>query len=206
LIVASNQDDIWEWRAFGTISDRTIAEVRAHPIRLGIAEKREEDLYLVSPVSDHNVKLRNASGQFLLKLKPLLAKGPRSIELYRDSVSLLYSFPVDRSVLREAARLLGVKLPEKTIATESFSKDDFIWAILASSPSVRTVSVSKSRSQFEFDGGWVELADSIFPRRKVQSLSIQSPDRNLVEQIIDELRPAGDLEVMGYIEACRRWG
>jgi hypothetical protein len=204
--MCQNQHDIWEWRAFGSVSDRIIANVRAHPIRLGIAEKQEEDLYFISPVSDHNVKLRRPSGQCLLKLKPLLARGPHSIELYRDCADLIYSFPIGLETLHEAARLLAVELPEKVCAAHSLSDADFIQLVAASSPPVRAVHVSKTRSQFQFDGGWVELAYLIFPRRRVQSLSIQSPDRNWIEQIIDQLQPTVKLEVMNYIEACKCWG
>ena len=200
------EGEIWEWRAFGRVGARLDAEVRSHPIRMDVADASGEDIYLVSPDSNQNVKLRNWSGHWVLKFKLLLLTGPRSAELYSESGALAFRFPVASKRLKEAATLLGVRLPQALSLPHRLSDRDFLEALAASSPPARSVLVSKVRSQFAFEGGWVELADVVFPRGRVQSLSIHSRDLTAVEKMLDHLRPDPELEAMNYVEACRRWG
>src|SRR4030095_12986916 len=58
---------IWEWRAFGKLSEALVARVRAHPVRMVLLNIQGEDLYLISPDSDQNVKLRRNVGGWVLK-------------------------------------------------------------------------------------------------------------------------------------------
>src|ERR1700730_7942310 len=44
---------IWEWRAFGHLSETLAAKVRAYPVRF--SDLRGDDIYLISPHSDQNV-------------------------------------------------------------------------------------------------------------------------------------------------------
>lgn len=196
---------LWEWRAFGEIDRRLVAKIQDRPVRLGILNQPEEDLYFVSPLSDQNVKLRNYASGSALKLKLLFAVGPDSIELYKESETYVHRFPVTRGELEEAARLLKVLLSEKSLAPERFTPEAFAQALAESTPSVITVDVKKTRTQYLHDGGWIEIADVFFSNGHVQTISIQSPNLEAVQRILKELHPAGQLEVMNYVEACRRW-
>ena len=200
------EGEIWEWRAFGQMSERLADEVRAHPIRMGVSCQKGEDLYLISPASDHNVKLRRTDGRWFLKFKLLLATVQRSIELYRESSSLIYSFPIERDIVEQAAALLNTKLLTLAESIAVFEREEFIEAMAVSSPPIAKVEVAKIRSQFQFERGWVELADVWFSQHRVQSLSIHSPDAKAVEAVLDMLRPGSEVEAMNYVEACRRWG
>ena len=197
---------IWEWRAFGRIDDELAARVRAHPIRLDISDLRGEDVYLVSPLSDQNVKLRRYASGWVLKLKLLFETMPGPFELYNESAEFTYRLPVSVDRLRDAARLLRVKLPESEISAASFDEPDFVSALAKSSPSVAESRVSKRRSQYQFDNGWLELADVKFASRDIESISIHAPDLEVVKAMLDQLKPGDELEAMNYIEACRRWG
>jgi len=197
---------IWEWRAFGRIDDRLAATVRAHPVRLGISDLRGEDLYLVSPLSDQNVKLRRYASGWLLKFKLLFETLPGPFELYIESAESTYQLPVSIDRLKDAARLLGVKLPEIARSAATFDERSFVNALAESSPTVVETTVSKKRSQYQFESGWLELADVKFASRDIQSLSIHSPDVEVVKAMLDQLQPGNELEAMNYIEACRRWG
>jgi hypothetical protein len=66
--------------------------------------------------------------------------------------------------------------------------------------------VLKQRSQYQFTGGWLELADVSVGTHRVQSISIHSPDIDVVKSMLNELQPGDELEPMNYIAACRRWG
>ncbi|HXG94004.1 MAG TPA: hypothetical protein VNN73_16790 [Blastocatellia bacterium] len=196
---------LWEWRAFGRISRRLAAKIKEHPIRLGIENQSEDDTYLVSAVSDQNVKLRNYASGTVLKLKLLFAAGPDLIELYDESATYIHRFPVTRREVEETAHLLRVKLGKIAFAIDSFTPAEFISALEKSSPPVMKVDVSKRRTQYDFGEGWIEVADVIFPHHQVQTISIQSPDFEVVKGMLMKLRPSDELEAMNYVEACRRW-
>lgn len=197
---------IWEWRAFGPISDTLAAKVRAYPIRLGISDLRGEDIYLVASGSDQNVKLRRYASGWVLKLKLLFDAKTRPFELYNESAEFTYYFPVSLDRLKDAARLLGVTLPVAVLSIESFAEAEFVMALAQSSPAVAESRVSKRRSQFQFENGWLELAEVKFATRETESVSVHSPDIEVVKEMVERLQPGDELEPMNYVEACRRWG
>ncbi len=123
-----------------------------------------------------------------------------------ETSRMMFAFPVPRSALEMAARLLGVKLSENDTEEIALKKERFTESLAISQPPARIVEVAKVRSQFEFEGGWVELADVIFPRFQTQTISIQSLQIEAVESMLDELEIDSQMEAMNYVEACRRWG
>jgi hypothetical protein len=202
---APEEGEIWEWRAFGRVDERLASRVIARPTRLGIADHPGTDLYLISEASDQNVKLRKWRSEWLLKFKLLISKAPREVELYRESSTTVYNFPVSYDELQFAASLLDVHL-KTPLDKNSFTDSDFINALISSSPPAIKVEVSKLRSQYDFGDGWVELAHVSFPARRTQTLSIHSAERETVEKILEFLQPGREMEAMNYVEACRRWG
>ena len=195
---------IWEWRAFGEISETLAAKVRAYPVRF--SDLRGDDIYLISPRSDQNIKLRRSARGSVLKLKLLFEARTGPFELYHESAEFTYPFPVSFDRLKAAAQLLGVTLPVAALSLASFDEAQFVDALAESTPPVAETKVSKTRSQYQFDKGWLELADIKFAKRDIQSLSVHSPDIEAVKEMIDRLQPGDELEAMNYIEACRRWG
>ncbi|HKA19877.1 MAG TPA: hypothetical protein VKN18_16420 [Blastocatellia bacterium] len=197
---------IWEWRAFGKLSDDLVSRVRAYPIRMGIKDIQGEDLYLISPDSDQNVKLRRSQGGWVLKFKLLFETRTAPIELYSESAEYTYTLPVPSDRVREAAVLLATALP-RTIPgdDEHFDLEKLITALAESSPPIVETTVSKVRSQFAFENGWFELAEVDFEQLSTQSISVNSRDLQVVKEMTKQL-DAGNLEAMNYVEACRRWG
>jgi hypothetical protein len=205
IIKPPEEGDIWEWRAFGRIDERLRAKVESYPVRAGIKALCGEDIYFVSCVSDQNVKLRKSGSEWLLKFKLLLATERQALELYSETAASIFRFPVRSDMLREAARLLQTNLPEDALSMTSFTDEEFARALAGSSPAVTRVEVSKVRSQFQFDGGWIEMADVVFKRGRVQTISIHSNEVEVVEKMVERLGPGAELEVMNYVQACRRW-
>jgi len=197
---------IWEWRAFGRINDELAGKVRAYPIRLGIDDLRGEDLYLVSPLSDQNVKLRRYAKGWVLKFKLLLETEPGGFELYKESAEFTYRLPVKLEELKAAAQLLSIELPANDFTTEMFGEPDFVNALAKSFPPAQETRVSKRRSQYQCGDGWIELADVEFETCEVQSISVHSQQIDEVRGMLESLQPGEELEAMNYIEACRRWG
>jgi hypothetical protein len=173
---------------------------------MGLSDVRGEDIYLVSPASDQNVKLREFATGWFLKFKLLLATKPGAVELYRESARFTHRFPVGLEHVEEAARLLGVKLPELMGGPATFDEETLVQTLIKSSPPTIKIKVRKKRSQFQFDGGWLEMADVWFARNQVQSVSIHSTDIETVRGMLKRLDIGDGMEAMNYIEACRRWG
>ena len=203
---APEEGKIWEWRVFGRIDDVLAAKIMAYPIRLGISNLPVKDIYLISPLSDQNVKLRWYLAGLYLKFKLLIDTKPGQIELYSESVQYTYPFPISSETLREAARLLSVALPDLPPATGHFTVKETMQIMAAASPPAFRVDVNKVRSQYLFDGGWIEMADAVCGDHPVQTVSVHSGKLEIVERMIESLEPGGELEVMNYVEACRRWG
>jgi len=206
MIKPPEEGEIWEWRAFGRVSDSLAERVRAYPIRFGLSDLRGEDIYLVAPHSNQNVKLRRYANGWLLKLKLLIGTQPGSFERYKESAEFTNRFPVSRKALEDAARLLEVEAPNAVASAATFSEEAFVRAFAESSPPAIQIRVSKRRSQYQFQNGWLELADVTFSKQQVQSISIHSPNIDVVREMTNRLQTGDELTPMNYIEACRRWG
>ncbi|MEK6304494.1 MAG: hypothetical protein AABO41_27720 [Acidobacteriota bacterium] len=197
------EGEIWEWRAFGSLTGELEAAVHAYPVRMSLVNIEGKDIYFIAPKSNHNIKLRKYDDRWLLKFKLLLGGAPGEAELYNESAAYTYSFPIERDKLKVTSGLLRVKL--KTVPAAVLSADEFTRALAEASPPVGRAEVNKKRSQFEFDGGWIELAEVWFAKHHTNSISIHSPDREAVELMRQRLSLGEGWEVMNYVEACRRW-
>jgi hypothetical protein len=208
---APEEGYVWEWRAFGTLDQTLVEKITAHPVRIDVngvslSNLSGQDLYLISPASDHNIKLRKAfGGDWILKFKLLLRTEAHAIEWYHESSKKSFRFPVGRAVLEEAAGLLRVRLPEPSAEATELKADAFVEMLQHSAPQVRKILIGKIRSQYQIGDAWVELADVTFPTRRTQSISLHAFDRATVEGLLGEYRPEDGLEVMNYVDACRRW-
>lgn len=202
---------VWEWRAFGAISRALTEQIQAQPLRLDVngnalSDIFGQDLYLLSPVSNHNIKLRKSLGSdWLLKFKLLVQTEARLIELYQESAKKFYRFPVASAVVKETAELLKTQLPQTNTSLEKLDMDAFVQMLKASTPVIETILIGKIRSQYQFADGWVELAEVTFPKRRTQSISLHAFERGGVENLLDELRLEENFTAMNYLEACKRW-
>jgi hypothetical protein len=197
---------IWEWRAFGKLPHDLLAGVNSLPIRDGIIGRPDNDVYLITPTSDHNIKLRDIGGRSVLKLKLLLESSSDFIELYQESMDMVYDFPVSKSVFDHVCSLLKTAMPGDLSSVQSFGAEGFIRTLSACKPPAKKVDVAKTRSQYVVQNGWVELADMLFPHKRTQSISVHSYQKEVVKQTINELRIHDGLKVMNYVQACRMWG
>jgi hypothetical protein len=197
---------IWEWRAFGSLSRELLARVNSFPLRAGIVGRPEYDIYLISPTNDNNIKLRELDGRYVLKLKPLLEAGADAIELYQESLDMVYDFAVAKSVFDRVCSLLETAPAGDLSAIQSFGEEGFTRALSTCRPPIKRVEVSKTRSQFVVRNGWVELADMIFPRKTTQSISVHSFEKEVISRALEDLKVPNALKAMNYVQACRLWG
>jgi hypothetical protein len=195
----SEEGWFWEWRAFGDVPEEVAARVAAREVR-GAPGVENEDLYLISALTDQNVKLREDGGQ--LKLKPMLARLDDGFELYEETERLVFPMPAAPGAVRMACGLLGVAFE----AARPLALDELLGRLAAEAPEVTAVRVRKRRTQYAAGDGWIELAELEFPRAAVRTLGIQSPRLDLTRALRDEVDPDRALEPLGYVAACRRWG
>src|SRR5437868_484077 len=174
------EGQIWEWRAFGNISHQIAAQVESLPIRNGIRNLPLTDIYLIPPTSEQNVKLRLTDRGWVLKFKLLLEKQPDGIELYHETARWTFAFPIRLTTMQQAARLLAATLSEAALRRESFTQKQMIAALRAATPAVDQVETKNVRSQYQFEGGWLEIADVDFGSRQIHSLSLHSPSIEVV--------------------------
>jgi hypothetical protein len=186
----------WEWRTFGEIPPRVVDRLARYEVR-GEPGTAGRDFYFVSDVTDQNVKLR---GRELLKLKPLLARLADGVELYEETARLNFALPAPPDAVGMAGSLLGVEV-EAGAPLNWFE----LKAALMAAPGVRFVPVRKRRTQYVVGGGWAELAELEFPGGTVRSLGVQSGSISETRRLRDQLDPAGELEPLNYVGACRRW-
>ena len=183
-----------------------LATVNSLPVRHGIIGRPDNDTYLITPGSDHNIKLREMGGRSVLKLKLLLESGTDSIELYQEGLDTVYDFPVAKSVFDQVCFLLKTAASGDLSSIQSFGAEGFIRTLSKCKPPVKTIEVPKTRSQYLVENGWVELADILFPRKRTQSISVHSYKKDVVEQTLEDLNVGNELRVMNYVRACRMWG
>ena len=197
------EGQIWEWRGFGSISRHLLAQVEILPIRSRLRDIAGTDIYLISPASNQNIKLRLTEKRWVMKFKLLLAKRDDGIELYHETARWTYPFPVGIEVMKEAARLLDVTLADAALEGGALSEAESVAAFRAATPAVVSVETRKVRSQYQLDGGWLEIANVDFGSRQTQSLSLHSPNVAVVERMVEQFHPDNSLTVMNYVEACR---
>src|SRR5215212_2878308 len=93
---APEEGYVWEWRAFGRLKPTLIEKIKAQPVRIddngnSLSDILGQDLYLISPASKHNIKLRKSIGNdWALKFKLLLRTEAHAIELYQESNKKFY--------------------------------------------------------------------------------------------------------------------
>lgn len=199
----AEEGEIWEWRGFGKVGSGVAARISSYPVRMGLVDTKEHDIYFPSAFNDQNVKLRRVGSEWVLKFKVLLQVSTRSIELYRESEREVFELPVGPREVFSAAQLLSVSLKTHD---SLFDRDGVIRAFELASPPIQASEVRKTRSQYQLEGGWAELAAVEFRRARLQSLSVHSTELEVVEGVLDNLGPWDGLEPMNYVEACRRWG
>src|SRR5205085_2924187 len=183
------EGQVWEWRGFGKIGRHIAAQVETLPIRNGLRDMAATDIYLISPTSEQNIKLRLTDKGWVMKFKLLLAKREDGIELYHETARWTYAYPLGTAVMKEAARLLDVTLPEAVLEAGAFTETESVAAFHAATPVVVSVETRKRRSQYQFDGGWLEIADVDFGSRQMQSLSLHSATVAVVERMVERLHP-----------------
>ena len=134
----------WEWRTFNGDLRTALVPLRAlHPIDRATSD----EIYLLSCRSEASVKLREGR----LDAKGLEQRDDSGLELWRPVMSA--QFPVSAAIVVEVLELLHV--PNPTLSRTAYGAKEVLDEIVAHEPSLRAVSVHKSRTKGGVEGGVV---------------------------------------------------
>ena len=161
----------WEWRTFGTefgVADERFAARASEKVQLS------DETYLLSPVTDANVKIRDE----LLDLKSLVEVGPTGLEQWRPVMK--EAFPLSAGIVRELCSALGVAAPAVTEGPMTLAR----LRLALAERGVRAVAVHKRRVRYTLDGCASEVTEITVDGRPVRSVAIESEDAGRVLGVV----------------------
>lgn len=172
----------WEWRIFELFPGAFID--RVCPNRLDDIESVET--YVLSAASPHNVKIRH--GQLDVKLLDDTRAG--DLELWRPVFK--QTFPIDG---RDLAPVWAAwALPEPILRRASYTIEQFLHEIVASTPALRALTITKRRARFSIAGVHAERAALTIAGEPWDTLAIEdeNPEQILLAQrTFDRAVPRG---------------
>jgi exopolyphosphatase/guanosine-5'-triphosphate,3'-diphosphate pyrophosphatase len=157
----------WEWRTFGTsfgIADERFAARTPEKVQ------ESDETYLLSPVNDANVKIRDD----LLDLKSLVEVNPMGLEQWRPVMKA--TFPLSTDVVHELCTALGVAMPPVTESPMTLAR----LRMALAEHGVRAVAVHKRRVRYTIDGCTAEMTEVAADGKPVRSVAIESEDADRV--------------------------
>jgi exopolyphosphatase/guanosine-5'-triphosphate,3'-diphosphate pyrophosphatase len=157
----------WEWRTFGTLFG--VADER-FAARTPEKVQESDETYLLSPVNDANVKIRDD----LLDLKSLVEVNPTGLEQWRPVMKA--TFPLSTDVVHELCTALGVAMLPVTESPMTLAR----LRMALAEHGVRAVAVQKRRVRYTIDGCTAEMTEVAADGKPVRSVAIESEDADRV--------------------------
>ncbi len=169
----------WEWRTFGTRFGAADAKFAA----LATEKVQESDeIYLLSPVTDANVKIRAE----LMDLKTLEQTSQAGLEQWRPVMKA--SFPLAPGDVGTVCAALGVPPPA---GRDAFTLDQLVAELGAPARGVRAVVVHKRRLRYTINGCMSEMTEVVVDGAPVRTVAIESEDAGRVVEAVREMGLAG---------------
>jgi hypothetical protein len=166
----------WEWRAFG----QGFGAAEGRILAVAGEERRTEEIYLISPWSDLNVKIRDGH----LDVKSLVRTNASGLEQWQPV--LKEKFPIGASTV--AALLVDWHMEPTPIASDrKFSQIRLLSLLGDVAPEIAIIPVAKRRRTGELSGcvieiGWLEAEGQL-----METLAIESEDATRVTALLEML-------------------
>jgi exopolyphosphatase / guanosine-5'-triphosphate,3'-diphosphate pyrophosphatase len=155
----------WEWRTFG----ESFGESDDRFGRLEPDDVQESDeLYLLSPLADVNVKIRN----LLMDIKTLKQVNTDGLEQWKPVMK--GAFPLAATEVKNVFTALGVAPPP--LARVDYTLEQFVRELAAPSGRLRVVEVHKKRSRYTVGGCMAELTEVVAEGKRIRTVAIESED------------------------------
>jgi exopolyphosphatase/guanosine-5'-triphosphate,3'-diphosphate pyrophosphatase len=161
----------WEWRTFDSedkVAIRQFSSLTAETLQ------DSNEVYLLSPVNDANVKIRDA----LMDIKTLEQVGTTGLEQWRPVLKA--TFPLDGDAVGQVYAALG--LPAPPSVREATTLEDLEADLQADR--VRAVNVHKLRLRYAIDGTMAEMTEVVAGDRRTRTVAVESEDPARVEAVL----------------------
>jgi exopolyphosphatase/guanosine-5'-triphosphate,3'-diphosphate pyrophosphatase len=169
----------WEWRSFGTDLGAADAAFAA----LAVEKVQESDeIYLLSPVTDANVKIRAE----LMDIKTLERTDHDGLEQWRPVMKA--GFPLGPAEVAAVCAALGVSVPSSRDAN---SLDPLLAELGAPGRGVRAVQVHKRRLRSTVNGCMAETTEVVVDGVPVRTVAIESEDAGRVIEAVRQMGLSG---------------
>lgn len=157
--------------------------------------RHSEEIYLVSPRPDVNVKIRQGS----LDVKCLQRTNAHGLEQWAPTFK--DRFPVEAGVAAAVLALWHIR-PIDLRGTE-YSQSALLALIARAMPTVAAVEVSKQRRDGEIDGCLVEVTDLKIDGRAQRTVAVEGDDP---DRVLSTVRTFGldRFENVNYVKALQR--
>ena len=165
----------WEWRTFAESfgdAERRFAELAPGKVQ------ESDELYLLSPKCDANVKVRDG----LIDIKALEQVDATGLEQWRPVLKA--AFPLPAAEVEQVCRALAVA----PLARRDALALEQLEALLAEpSRGVRAVAIHKRRQRYEVGGCLAEVTRVLADGRATRSVAIELEDPERVRAAVREL-------------------
>jgi exopolyphosphatase / guanosine-5'-triphosphate,3'-diphosphate pyrophosphatase len=181
----------WEWRTFGTrfgAAERRFAELPPGRVQEG------DELYLLSPHCDANVKIRDA----LMDIKTLEQVNADGLEQWRPVMKC--GFPLPAAEMAKVSAALDVA---PLSSREVYTLDQMRAELTHPSRGVRAVGVHKKRQRYTVGGCLAELTEVIADGHAIRTIAIELEDATRVRAVVDEMG-LGQLENVSFPRGLKR--
>ena len=181
----------WEWRTFGATfgdADRRFGESAAGRIQ------ESDELYLLSPKSDANVKIRDR----LMDIKALERVNADGLEQWRPVMKS--EFPLPAAAVEQVCAALQVTPP---LARERYTLDELQTELTHPSRGVRAVHVRKKRQRCTVGGCLAEMTEVLADGHAIRTIAIEFEDAALVRAAVLEMG-LGQFENISYPRGLKR--
>ena len=180
----------WEWRTFG---DR-FPDAEAVFAVVPSSTRTSTETYLLCPVPGVNAKIRGET----LDVKRLL-QVKRGLELWTPVLKV--SFPISAASI--GALFTEWKAAPPPLTREQYSQPQFLTDVIAATPDVRAVTISKERRQATLDGCAVEVSAVTVDAHRVLTVAVESERPDRIEPVVRTLGLAG-VGNENYVSALTR--
>jgi hypothetical protein len=187
----------WEWRNFSWTVDGDLEQTAA-TLSERISGKKvkdigvEQDVYLVVPGVDHNVKVRDADLELKLKIDI------KTDGCVRWQEKLQWTFPLEGE---QTAALWAWLLSSQTPPPRIVSAEDLVARLRAHAPLLGLVSVDKRRASFKCDNTKVEVGDiTLAGAQSLRTICIEGDTLDDVRATLKKTGLALGGAVFSYVE------
>ncbi len=168
----------WEWRTFGDGFPAAEAAIASLPT----STKASTETYLLCRTPGVNAKIRGNT----LDVKRLL-QVDRGLELWTPVLQV--SFPIDNESIGALFTEWKAALP--ALARAHYSQQDFLRDVIAVTPDVQAVTISKVRRQATLEECAVEVSTVTVGARQAQTVAVESERPERIEPVVRRLGLAG---------------